>query len=85
METNDLGFDLFHRGTKGVVGGPRRLGATTDRVFSFVTADCRLAYVIRTSIAPVVLPAAMAFEAARGYFFQVVSPIILNYRSSPRF
>ena len=47
------------------IGFARRLVATTDRVFSFVTAEGRIADIIRTRIAPVVLPAAMAFEAAR--------------------
>ena len=37
------------------IGFARRLVATTDRVFSFVTADGRLAEIIRTRIAPVLL------------------------------
>jgi len=65
------------------IGFARRLVATTDRVFSFVTADGRLADIIRTRIAPVVLPAAMAFEAAREYLFRTVSQITLNYRGGP--
>jgi hypothetical protein len=65
------------------IGFARRLVATTDRVFSFVTADGRLANIIRTRIAPVLLPAAMAFEAAREYLFRTVSQITLNYRSGP--
>ena len=65
------------------IGFARRLVATTDRVFSFVTAEGRLADIIRTRIAPVVLPAAMAFEAAREYLFRTVSQITLNYRGGP--
>jgi 2-polyprenyl-6-methoxyphenol hydroxylase-like FAD-dependent oxidoreductase len=65
------------------IGFARRLVATTDRVFSFVTADGRLADIIRTRIAPVVLPAAMSFEAAREYLFRTVSQITLNYRGGP--
>src|SRR6516162_68794 len=49
------------------IGFARRLVATTDRVFSFVTAEGRIADIIRARIAPVVLPAAMAFEAVREY------------------
>src|SRR5215472_13600601 len=65
------------------IGFARRLVATTDRVFSFVTAEGRVADIIRTRIAPVVLPAAMAFEAAREYLFRTVSQITLNYRGGP--
>jgi 2-polyprenyl-6-methoxyphenol hydroxylase-like FAD-dependent oxidoreductase len=65
------------------IGFARRLVATTDRVFSFVTADGRIADIIRTRIAPVLLPAAMAFEAAREYLFRTVSQITLNYRGGP--
>ena len=65
------------------IGFARRLVATTDRVFSVVTAEGRIADIIRTRIAPVVLPAAMAFEAAREYLFRTVSQITLNYRGGP--
>lgn len=65
------------------IGFARRLVATTDRVFSFATADGRIADIIRTRIAPVLLPAAIAFEAARGYLFRTVSQITLNYRGGP--
>jgi 2-polyprenyl-6-methoxyphenol hydroxylase-like FAD-dependent oxidoreductase len=65
------------------IGFARRLVATTDRVFSFVTAEGRIADIIRRRIAPVVLPAAMAFEAAREYLFRTVSQITLNYRGAP--
>jgi 2-polyprenyl-6-methoxyphenol hydroxylase-like FAD-dependent oxidoreductase len=65
------------------IGFARRLVATTDRVFSFATADGRIADIIRTRIAPVLLPAAMAFEAAREYLFRTVLQITLNYRRGP--
>src|SRR5262249_43624849 len=65
------------------IGFARRLVAPTARVFSFVTADGRLADIIRTRIAPVAIPTAMAFEAAREYLFRTVSQITLNYRSGP--
>ena len=57
------------------IGFARRLVATTDRVFSFATAEGRIADILRTRIAPVLLPAAMAFEAAREYLFRTVSQI----------
>ena len=65
------------------IGFARRLVATTDRVFSFVTADGRLAEIIRTRIAPVLLPAVTAFDVAREFLFRTVSQITLNYRGGP--
>jgi hypothetical protein len=64
-------------------GFARRLVATTDRVFSFATAEGRIADIIRTRVAPVLIPTAMAFEAAREYLFRTVSQITLNYRNGP--
>jgi 2-polyprenyl-6-methoxyphenol hydroxylase-like FAD-dependent oxidoreductase len=61
----------------------RRLVATTDRVFSFATAEGRIADIIRTRVAPVLIPTAMAFERAREYLFRTVSQITLNYRDGP--
>jgi 2-polyprenyl-6-methoxyphenol hydroxylase-like FAD-dependent oxidoreductase len=61
----------------------RRLVATTDKVFTFATADGRLADVIRTRIAPIVMPRLIGFEFAREYLFRTVSQIMLNYRDSP--
>lgn len=62
------------------IGFARRLVATTDRVFGFVTAGGRLAGVVRSRIAPAVLSGALAFEAPREYLFRTVSQISLNYR-----
>jgi hypothetical protein len=61
----------------------RRLVATTDKVFTFVSADGRLADVIRTRIAPVVMPRLIGFDFAREYLFRTVSQIMLNYRDGP--
>ena len=57
--------------------------ATTDRVFTFVTAEGPLADVLRTRIAPLVLPKIVGFEFAREFLFRTVSQITLNYRGSP--
>jgi hypothetical protein len=65
------------------IGFARRLVATTDRVFSFVTAEGRIADIIRTRVAPALIRSAMAFEAAREYLFRTVSHITLNYRDGP--
>ena len=61
----------------------RRLVATTDKAFTFATADGRMAEVLRTRIAPVVMPRLLGFEFAREYLFRTVSQIMLNYRDSP--
>jgi 2-polyprenyl-6-methoxyphenol hydroxylase-like FAD-dependent oxidoreductase len=65
------------------MGFARRLVATTDRVFSFATAEGRIADIVRTRVAPVLIPTAMAFEVAREYLFRTVSQITLNYRGGP--
>jgi 2-polyprenyl-6-methoxyphenol hydroxylase-like FAD-dependent oxidoreductase len=61
----------------------RRLVATTDRVFSFATAEGRIADILRTRVAPALFPMATAFEAVRDYLFRTVSQITLNYRHGP--
>jgi len=65
------------------IGFARRLVATTDRAFSFATAEGRLADIVRTRIAPLVLPLATRFEVVRDYMFRTVSQIMVNYHDSP--
>ena len=65
------------------IGFARRLVATTDRVFSFVTAEGRIADILRTRVAPVLIPWVTQFEMAREYLFRTVSQITLNYRGGP--
>ena len=65
------------------IGFARRLVATTDRVFSFVSAEGRIADIVRTRLAPVLLPKAIEFEAVREFIFRTVSQIMLNYRGGP--
>ncbi len=65
------------------IGFARRLVATTDRVFSFATAEGKIADLLRTRVAPLVIPAAAAFEPVREYLFRTVSQIMLNYRGGP--
>jgi 2-polyprenyl-6-methoxyphenol hydroxylase-like FAD-dependent oxidoreductase len=65
------------------IGFARRLVATTDRVFTFATAEGRVADIVRTRLAPVVLPAALHFEGMREFLFRTVSQITLNYRGCP--
>ena len=57
-----------------------RLVNTTDRFFNVVAAEGCLAEIVRTRIAPIVLPQAAKFEPAREYLFRTISQITLNYR-----
>src|SRR5208337_3971785 len=65
------------------IGFARRLVSTTDRVFSFVTAEGRIADIVRTRVAPALLPKVIAFDAVREFIFRTVSQITLNYRGKP--
>ncbi|RUL63233.1 FAD-dependent oxidoreductase [Dyella dinghuensis] len=65
------------------IGFARRLVATTDRVFTFATADGPIANVVRTRIAPLVVPVLARFDASRDFIFRTVSQIMLNYRGCP--
>ncbi|HEY4870631.1 MAG TPA: FAD-dependent oxidoreductase [Candidatus Dormibacteraeota bacterium] len=65
------------------IGFARRLVATTDRVFSFVTAEGRIADILRTRVAPVLFPRLISFELVREFIFRTVSQITLNYRGCP--
>ncbi len=58
-----------------------RLVQTTDRFFNVVAAEGRVAEIIRTRIAPILLPQVTKFEAAREYIFRTISQMTLNYRS----
>jgi 2-polyprenyl-6-methoxyphenol hydroxylase-like FAD-dependent oxidoreductase len=60
----------------------RRLVATTDRVFTFATAEGPIADLLRTRVAPLLLPRAVALEPVRGFLFRTVSQITVNYRGS---
>src|SRR5579859_8205975 len=65
------------------IGFARRLVATTDRVFSFATADGPVADVLRTRVAPLVIPRVISIDAVREYLFRTVGQITLNYRPGP--
>jgi 2-polyprenyl-6-methoxyphenol hydroxylase-like FAD-dependent oxidoreductase len=65
------------------IGFARRLVATTDRVFSFATAEGRIAQIMRTRVAPVVIPIVASLGPVREFMFRTVSQITLNYRQGP--
>lgn len=61
----------------------RLLVATTDRVFTFVTAPGAIAEFIRLRIAPRLLPLAVTIAPLRRFLFRTVSQLGLNYHHSP--
>ncbi|MDG9885678.1 FAD-dependent oxidoreductase [Pseudomonas sp. GD04058] len=60
-----------------------RLVATTDQVFNFVSANGRIANLLRTRLAPVLLSRLMAMGKVRSFMFRTLSQIGLNYRLMP--
>ena len=60
----------------------RRLVETTDRGFTIVTRQGRVARVVRTRLVPVVAPVAFRFRAMRRLFFRTVSQINVSYHDS---
>jgi hypothetical protein len=57
-----------------------RLVNTTDQAFKFVASNSYLAEIVRTRLAPILLPQIVRFDAAREYIFRTLSQITLNYR-----
>jgi FAD binding domain len=60
----------------------RKLVVTTDKAFTFATAEGRVADLVRTRLAPMIVPALFKFSAAREYMFSAVSQIAIDYRDS---
>jgi 2-polyprenyl-6-methoxyphenol hydroxylase-like FAD-dependent oxidoreductase len=65
------------------IGFARRLVSTTDRVFSFATAEGRFADIMRTRIAPFLISKLASVEMVREYMFRTVSQVTLTYRGCP--
>ncbi|HET6281092.1 MAG TPA: FAD-dependent monooxygenase [Polyangia bacterium] len=61
----------------------RRLVATTDRAFTFVSRDGALARLVRLKLVPLAVPALLNGRAARRMMFRILSQTQLNYRKSP--
>ncbi|HYV98713.1 MAG TPA: FAD-dependent monooxygenase, partial [Gemmatimonadaceae bacterium] len=61
----------------------RRLVATTDRLFTFVTKSGRLARQVRTRVFPRAAVLAFHVPAIRRYLFRVLSELSINYEKSP--
>ncbi len=60
-----------------------KLVKTTDRIFTFATAEGDFAEFVRTKIAPLLIPIVYRPEAAREYMFRVISQTMIQYRNSP--
>lgn len=61
----------------------RRLVATTDRAFTFISRDGRLARWVRLTVIPRLVPRLLGGRAARRMMFRTVSQTQVNYRGSP--
>jgi len=59
----------------------RRLVATTDRAFTFVTNDGPIARVVRVEIVPRLLPRILKVEAVRRFMFRTLSQTRIEYRA----
>ncbi len=60
----------------------RKLVKTTDQIFTVATAEGRIADLIRTRLAPLVIPTVTRVGAAREWLFRTVSQLMINYRDS---
>ncbi|MHB1303983.1 MAG: FAD-dependent monooxygenase [Acidiphilium sp.] len=65
------------------IGFARKLVATTDRLFSFASAEGRIADLLRTRAAPLLIPHALGFGPIREYMFRSVGQLGVNYRDTP--
>lgn len=65
------------------IGFARRLVATTDRGFTLVTKQGRVARWVRTRLVPLILPLLFRLAPVRRFLFRTVSQIGVNYRNSP--
>ncbi len=61
----------------------RRLVATTDRAFTFVTHDGPLARFVRLHVVPVLFPVAFSIGRWRRFFFRTISQVSVGYRMEP--
>jgi 2-polyprenyl-6-methoxyphenol hydroxylase-like FAD-dependent oxidoreductase len=61
----------------------RKLVDTTDRLFTFVTAEGNFADFVRTRIAPLFASAAYSLDPVRELIFRIISQTTISYRDSP--
>jgi len=61
----------------------RKLVDTTDRLFTFATAEGSFADFVHTQLAPLFAPVAYRIDAVREFMFRVISQTMIEYRDSP--
>jgi len=61
----------------------RRLVDTTDRVFGFLSANGPVAEIVRTGLAPRIMPLIAKLPVTREYLFRTISQTVLHYRHAP--
>ncbi|MDR3442665.1 MAG: FAD-dependent oxidoreductase [Legionella sp.] len=61
----------------------RKLVHSTDRIFSFISAEGSFANFIRTHIAPIAANLISRIKSVRKFMFRMISQTNLNYRNSP--
>ena len=61
----------------------RRLVDTTDRAFTFITAEGGFADFVRMHIAPTVASAAYSLDSVREFVFRTISQTTIHYHDSP--
>ena len=80
---NQAGDELLASYEAERIGFARRLVQTTDRIFTFATADGRVADFVRMRVAPFILPIATRISVVTEFMFRTVSQTMLNYRDGP--
>jgi 2-polyprenyl-6-methoxyphenol hydroxylase-like FAD-dependent oxidoreductase len=65
------------------IGFARRLVATTDRVFTAVSSQGRIARLVRTRLVPLLAPLLFRLAGVRYFLFRTVSQTGIRYRKSP--
>jgi 2-polyprenyl-6-methoxyphenol hydroxylase-like FAD-dependent oxidoreductase len=60
----------------------RTLVETTDRLFTFISAEGSFANFVRTRIAPLFVSAAYSVDAVKEFMFRVISQCMVNYHGS---
>jgi 2-polyprenyl-6-methoxyphenol hydroxylase-like FAD-dependent oxidoreductase len=65
------------------IGFARRLVATTDRIFTFITKRGAIARLVRTRMVPRIAPFMFRIPRVRRALFRIVSQTGINYRESP--
>src|SRR5688572_10027862 len=65
------------------IGFARRLVATTDRAFTIVSRQGRVARFVRTRVAPALATPITSLRSVRRFMFRTVSQTVIEYHDSP--